>query len=129
MEPHLEEALYMEFPYLFSFLFDQYKSAEASEPHKSQIRTRSGWYKILYNLCLALNSIIAREGIDPKLVYFTTIKQKFGGLRVYMTHPSAPVGAIGEALAKATEESKRTCEDCGAVGELRAAWWVAVRCD
>lgn len=46
-----------------------------------------------------------------------------------MTHLSVRNDDIGEALAKATEESGRTCEDCGAVGKLRAARWVAVRCD
>ena len=133
MEPELEEALYMEFPYLFRPLFeDQYHSTQQqpSHPHVRQIRIRSGWYKILYNLCLALNAIIAKEGLDPTQVYFTTIKQKFGVLRVYMRYGSRSTGdELGKAVAKASEESGRTCEECGEVGELRMERWWTVRCD
>ena len=132
MEPELEEALYMEFPYLFSILFeDQYQAPQQpSNPHVSQIHIRSGWYKILYNLCLTLNAIIAKEGLDPTNVYFTTIKQKFGVLRVYMRSTSrSPGDDLGQALARATEESGRTCEECGEAGELRMERWRAVRCD
>ena len=67
-----------------------------------------------------------RTGIDPLEFYFTCVKEKFGLLRVYT---SRYLDATDKAIGKAVEESERTCESCGEIGEMRHAGWMAVRCD
>ena len=45
----------MEFPYLF-------RAYTEHSSYQEHIETDSGWYKIIYNLCLALNAVIDKEG-------------------------------------------------------------------
>jgi len=82
-----------------------------------------GWHPILEQLHL---DIIA---VDPD--YTTSqVKEKFGGLRVYLAscrHPDV------NALIRAAEvRAQETCEDCGAPGRIRnraGRIWLQCLCD
>ena len=54
------------------------------------------------------------------------IKQKFGGLRVYMERSDEKV----DNLIKVAEDvCAETCETCGGAGKLRNGGWITVKCD
>jgi len=78
-----------------------------------------GWLPIVIRLNEALGRIYPDYKIDQ-------IKEKFGGLRYYVS------GAGQEAhdvIAAAEEEAARTCDICGEPGELRRGGWLVTRCD
>jgi predicted HicB family RNase H-like nuclease len=54
------------------------------------------------------------------------VKEKFGGLRFYMTSGTDEIyNLISEAEAK----SRETCEECGKPGEERSMPWIRTLCD
>ena len=54
------------------------------------------------------------------------VKEKFGTLRVY-TGPCSQ--ALDDKIRTAENESRRVCETCGNVGELRGGGWLYVSCE
>jgi len=78
-----------------------------------------GWQKIV-NKCL---KEIAK--VDST-IEITTIKEKFGTLRIYcMPFPDT----IDDFIEKAEQESAKTCEACGKKGKLREGGWILTLCD
>ena len=80
-----------------------------------------GWHGLVHEMCKALSEL--PEGA-PKVAQ---IKQKFGGLRVYLSQEATPAQA--EIIAKAIEKAKATCEICGKPGTLKKEGWMAVYCE
>ncbi len=86
-----------------------------------------GWYPLYYKLCNELHCIIDIKELEPQAFHFTTVKQKFGLLRVYM---NARTEGTTKAIARAVEESRKTCERCGGEGKLyEEERWMRVRCE
>lgn len=56
------------------------------------------------------------------------IKEKFGGLRMYLHSPSKAT-LNRDAYDKAVEKASRTCCICGEPGVLRNTNWMAVLCE
>jgi hypothetical protein len=54
------------------------------------------------------------------------IKEKFGGLRVYLNGETPEMTA---AIIEAERKSFETCEQCGAPGKLRRGGWISTLCD
>ena len=54
------------------------------------------------------------------------VKEKFGGLRFYMTHGT---DEIFKLVNEAEALSYKTCEECGKPGEGRSDGWVHTLCD
>lgn len=76
-----------------------------------------GWFSILEKLGRAA---------EPTGVKAHTVKEKFGGLRVY-TDRSNPV--MEAAVREAEKESLRTCEQCGQPGKHGVSrGWEYVSC-
>lgn len=60
------------------------------------------------------------------------VKEKFGGLRVYLNTPETPY--IRGAISAAEEVASQTCEFCGQPGKTRApkgrpGGWIHTVCD
>ena len=83
-----------------------------------------GWYWILDNLCSQLQWDIDRNGYPQ--VQFTTVKQKFGSLRIYSDATPEQYGAI--KLAQLLSES--VCENCGdnKTAEIRDSLYLRCLC-
>lgn len=76
-----------------------------------------GWFSILEKLGRAA---------EPTGVKAHTVKEKFGGLRVYTDRSDS---AIVAAVREAEKESLRTCEQCGQSGKHRVSrGWEYVSC-
>jgi len=101
-----------------------------------------GWFNLIYNLCKDIkeyyennesnildedwNVIGTKKGV-PEYFYVTQVKEKFGGLRFYIT--AAPK-EVHDMINKAEDESYKICEICGKPGE--AGWhlpWYLTLCD
>jgi len=85
-----------------------------------------GWFDILANLTKEIEAEIAKE---PNLASLKVVqvKEKFGGLRYYV---SVENSAISAAIERAEKESANTCETCGAPGQNRSIHrWMRTECD
>ena len=83
---------------------------------KNCIDCESGWYDIIDHMCAAiqvyLEHELADEEIDP---YFTSIKEKFGILRIEVQNADKVINTIVKGCEKL---SCQICEYCGRDGEL-----------
>lgn len=84
-----------------------------------------GWYPILDRLFADL-AAIARE--DALKLEVQQVKEKFGGLRVYVRGSTARVQA---RIAQAEEEAEAACERCGgpSPGIRTHGGWYSNLCD
>lgn len=89
---------------------------------------RDGWFKLVYKLCANIQKEISKdkklqgEGL-PRLFQS---KEKFGGLRYYLSHGNKKIWKlINEAEAKSYE----ICEVCGKKGTLRDLYWIQTLCE
>ncbi len=84
-----------------------------------------GWYPIIERLSADLAEIVRHDGL--KRFRVVQVKEKFGGLRVYVK------GSNERALnriAEAERESELTCEGCGAPSRIRSVdGWLTTVCD
>lgn len=111
----------------YSSLFEHRK--DRSIPLKYGIECDIGWYDILSSLCFLIaqheNNIKTR---NIYLVKFTQIKEKLGGLRIYIDNKQDSY--IDGLIAMAESWSYKTCEKCGEKGSLRNKNnWLKTLCD
>jgi hypothetical protein len=100
-----------------------------------------GWYDIVHCLCHTIqNHIDSRQkqhdwmvsrGDIPTVtlvpqVHVLQIKEKFGTLRFYY---SGGDDYIAGAIQLSENLSSRTCENCGARGEIRNGIWIRTLCE
>lgn len=79
----------------------------------------SGWSDIIDRLIDDLEKL----GWNGRVAQ---VKEKFGELRFYIDEGT---DSMFDRIEKATTESLRTCEDCGAPGEIRGGGWLRTLCD
>lgn len=78
-----------------------------------------GWVQIVF---YALDKMIA-VGWDRDL---HQVKEKYGGLRLYIGEETAEIAAIIDEAERICGE---TCESCGAPGTLNTRGWRSTMCD
>lgn len=83
-----------------------------------------GWQSIIWDLSTELAKVIPEDKKED--IYYDQIKQKMGGLRVYMSEePSEVLACIKDAEKRAD----KTCEKCGDWGKRHGTGWLSVLCD
>lgn len=86
-----------------------------------------GWEMIAHNLCEVLEHHIKYLPEEQKKeITVAQVKQKYGGLRWYMT---AENEFISGAIELAEYTSLSVCEDCGKAGKQRDGGWIRTLCD
>jgi hypothetical protein len=122
MRKDLDESLCRDFPNLYA------------DRHASMSTTcmcwgfpGDGWESLIRNLSEKLEALILQTPETTRHHYRASqCKEKFGTLRYYM---AASTDEMEQAIEEAEEESARTCETCGAPGELRGDVWLYTACD
>jgi hypothetical protein len=75
-----------------------------------------GWFPLLWRLCEDVEPIVVKaEKKSGEPFEVLQVKQKFGTLRFRASHHT---DAIDQRIARAQEQSSRTCEICGQQGRL-----------
>lgn len=83
-----------------------------------------GWYPLIYELLDKLQDIVDEQKLDIEVV---EIKEKYGGLRVYLSSYTDEIEALTEEYK---ERSYTICENCGDPGSLRVIrGWYQTLCD
>jgi hypothetical protein len=108
MRPDLEKRLGETHPELLRHLH----SDPERFPIGRGIEADSGWFCLIDRLCHRLTGELVTNP-DPGFC-LVQVKQKFGVMRVYTTATANP--RVTELIADSVEESKTTCEPCGASG-------------
>lgn len=108
MRTELEERLQKSYPQLFRHL----RTDPMSVPLGRGIEIGDGWYHLIDRLCRSLTEELEKKP-NPDFC-LEQVKQKFGVLRVYVAASTNP--RVAELIAAAAEESRTTCEICGANG-------------
>lgn len=95
-----------------------------SSPDLREIRCYPGWLDLLNDLCNQLQTYLDANPSTPPIIV-SQVKEKFGGLRFYISGGDEFCQAIVDA---AEEASLTLCEVCGRPGALVGERWVCVRC-
>lgn len=83
-----------------------------------------GWHELIIELLDKLQKIENREHLGMTI---TEIKEKYGELRVYISHGT---DEMFELIDWYTEKSKTVCEICGEPGKLhKVKGWLMTRCN
>lgn len=99
-----------------------------------------GWYHVIDALASQLETMIRewwdgldeerREKVGGRPPCAIQVKEKFGGLRFYMTYyPEGLREEMEELIAEAERASFQTCEACGEPGVPRSGGWIKTLCD
>lgn len=95
--------------------------------HCTYFECGDGWYDIINELSKKIERLLEKTPKEEReQCYAIQIKEKFGGLRFYM---SSMTDEIDNLITEAETLSLKTCELCGKPGELRKGGWVTVKCE
>ena len=120
MKEELQNKLYEKYPKLFSR-----KDLPMNQTCMCWgMECGDGWYKLLDKLAHQLSYYD---------VYAEQVKEKFGGLRFYVTFgenmTEDAVDTVYNFIGNAETKSLQTCEVCGAPGQQRSGGWIRTLCD
>lgn len=112
---------------------DKFATFQSKFPNLFKVYPRSGfalpfgWESLVNALCVLLEWHITTLPEDIRGdVNCAQVKEKFGGLRFYMTQETP---YISGAIAMAERLSFYTCEVCGDPGKQRSGGWVRTLCN
>jgi len=74
----------------------------------------SGWYSIIVNLSKQLDNYV--KALNMKDFFIGQIKDKFGGLRIAVSHGD---NEIYEMIEAAEKEANKTCCNCGSQSKVK----------
>ena len=85
-----------------------------------------GWYELIHDLSEKLEVLIVQlPEADREKYAAAQVKEKFGGLRFYMTCSTEEMDKL---IAATERRSFSVCELCGAPGETRSGGWLKTLC-
>lgn len=89
------------------------------DPHRYDFRCGEGWKAIVMGLLERLDALPLRT------LKVVQIKQKFGGLRVYMEGGDEEVSRL---IGEAESACRTVCEWCGSAGSITNEGWMLTLC-
>lgn len=111
MRNELNEKILQDFPQLFE--------------RPIQCECGDGWFLLIYDLCQKITPLAIKSNEDRSTIV-VQIKEKFGGLRFYV---SCATDVIYELISEAENASRRICEHCGQPGKTTGKRWFRTLCD
>ena len=90
-----------------------------------------GWFGLIYELSQQIETIAVdmknRGCPEDELPIVVQVKEKFGGLRVYMCNQNDDISLL---IEQAEAKSHRVCERCGQAGETYSDdGWYRTECE
>ena len=109
MKKELEKKIFGEFPELFKHRYD-IKLSLMSHGFMHD----DGWLGLVHDLCRDIKAELEKEPLEN--FYIQEVKEKFGGLRFYV---SCGTERLFKLINEAEKKSYSICEKCGKPGKLR----------
>lgn len=75
-----------------------------------------GWYQLIYDCMGEIENLYKEKGADINTLRIEQIKEKYGGLRVYVGNF---INGVDDIIDKYETKSYEVCEICGEPGELK----------
>ena len=111
----------------------EYRIAKLPEPIRDRVAKDDpywcsipdGWHDLVVELDKELRTVDPNYKLDQ-------CKEKFGGLRYYVSYSDSSVDAdkVEDIITKYEHISEQTCDVCGNVGKVRSKnGWLAARCE
>ena len=120
MDIKLQERLFKKYDYMFR---ERHLDMNQS-PMFWGIQCGNGWIKVIDKMCSKIQKHLNKNYIEDFAI--TTIKEKFGLLRVYANYGD---DAIDKIIDDAEKESGKTCEACGKKGKIsKHQGWLSCLC-
>jgi hypothetical protein len=94
---------------------DEDGDEDGDEEHVRGVR--EGWRPLVCEALAQLRAIAREEGLEGYAV--TEVKQKLGGLRIYVQGAEGARDRMRSMIRAAQERADATCEFCGRPGALR----------
>jgi hypothetical protein len=92
-----------------------------------------GWFNLINDLCDNLDRLFKENNLKgDNYPSVGQVKEKFGGLRFYMTFKNTDEVIVQKAyvyIGEAEKKSLETCEVCGQPGKVCRGNWLKVTCD
>ena len=125
MDQVLSDRLIAAFPHLYRSWQD--RDMRQVWRTRQDFECGDGWFEVLWQLSAHLDTLIAKLPVSDQDAYApTNIKEKFGGLRFYMTKRTPE---MDHAIRRTEGQSIRTCEQCGKPGmQLKENHLILTRC-
>lgn len=93
---------------------------------KTSLDINDGWLNLVHELCTKLDRMVYDEmGDDAESFCTTQIKEKFGGLRFYVSCATKNMTTL---IHEYEAKSYSVCELCGNPGHKRPTAWIATLC-
>lgn len=94
------------------------------------IECDDGWYKLLNVTSLTLeNYIKSLPEKERTEIFATQVKQKFGGLRFYMSCHDPYIQGIIDVAEALSYNICEVCGDFGVTGRTGKSYWISTLCD
>lgn len=123
MDTELDDKLVADFPNL-------YRMRHGKMSHTCMcwgFDVGDGWHDIIRALSVKLEALILAMPEEARVeCYADQVKEKFGGLRFYMSCQTDEMSAL---IREAEAASYVTCESCGKPGERRGGGYIQTLCD
>jgi len=123
-----KELLATKYPWLFNS--PPWRLKEGEDENKRYpvcIDVDDGWKSLIEDLARGLDDLSLKVSPeDLNMMYVVQIKEKFGGLRFYM---SSCTEEMYDLIAQAENDSYSICEKCGKSGKNRTGGWYKTLCD
>lgn len=125
MDQLLSDQLIAAFPHLY--LRWQGRDMQEVWRTRQDFECGNGWFDLLWQLSARLEAaLMALPETERRTYAPTNVKEKFGGLRFYLTRYTPE---MERAISQAEGQSIRTCEECGKPGaRLEAGGVIRTRC-
>lgn len=109
------------------FFMNKYKALKAYPKWRKRDKRfkKSIWYTLLYTL-FKYKWYRSCGKWQPSYPKASQVKEKFAGIRFYMTWETNEMDAL---INEAEKKSYQTCETCGAPGIVRHDGWMTTLCD
>lgn len=96
------------------------------DPYDFTLWVGKGWEDLCIKTFGRIADAYVENGVSLSRVYLHDIKEKFGGLRIYL---DGGCKGVDEIIEEAEKESFTICEICGDKGRPRKGGWILTLCD
>jgi hypothetical protein len=118
MRSDLDDALVRDFPALY-----RDRNGDRDETRRADGSPGDGWEPLIRRMSETIEPFCVATDLRA-----AQVKEKGGVLRVYLNSGEPLPHELRAAIRSAEEQSRRTCEGCGAAGTTRRLRWIRTLC-